>query len=266
MKYIELFIDELGNYNPIDKKSQVYILSGCAVDLETRKCLKIRADQIKFKYWGHTKVIFHSREIGRKKRDFSIFKRKPKFFKSFLEDLFSMLKDVNLTVFSVVCNKEISKKNGWNSTKIIKTTSRSLIRSYVIWLLGLGSVNGKITIESATAEKDKYYLEEFSYFLSPGCKELLGVEYKKIKSILTSISFVTKLNQDIEEQVADLFAYAIKCKYFKTKKLEEYKKDSYEDRIIKILNTKMFKLPSNAKEKKLKYYRNVDSFVVVPRK
>jgi len=62
----ELFIDELGIASPNDYKSDLYILSGCSINKNERYKLKILIDQIKFKYWGHTNIIFHSREIGRK--------------------------------------------------------------------------------------------------------------------------------------------------------------------------------------------------------
>lgn len=264
MKCSELFIDELGNYNPIDKQSNLYVLCGCAVESDYREKLKILADQIKFKYWGNTNVVFHSREIGIKEKQFKIFKNNEKLYNNFLRDLMNFLKQSKYTIFIVVCDKDTARKLGWNSVKVVKETGRKLFHHYLVWLLGLSNTKGKIFIESATAEKDIYYLKEFSYFLSPGCKELAG-NHKIIKQILTSISFVTKQNYDIEEQIADLFAYAAKCKYLSQLSKLKYSSNSYESSIMQILENKLFKLPKFAGDKKMKYYKSVDSFCILPR-
>ncbi|OGD63601.1 hypothetical protein A2160_01915 [Candidatus Beckwithbacteria bacterium RBG_13_42_9] len=263
--YHELFIDELGNVNPVDTKSDIYVLCGCAVEKFQREVLKTKADQIKFKYWSHTEVVFHSRELGIKGNQFEIFKGKKKLREDFLSDLFQFLKQSQFTIFVIVCDKSKAKQKGWNSTKIIKTTGRKLFYHYISWLLGLKRGSGKITIESATAEKDRYYLNEFSYFLAPGCREL-SVDYRKVQSILTSISFVTKHNADIEEQIADLFSYAAKCKYLRLSKQQSFKVGTYEDKIIRLLDLKLFRKPRFAREFKMKFYESIDPFCILPKK
>lgn len=175
LKSYELFIDELGQANPISKQSDIYVLSGCAM--------------------------------------------------------------------------EEGQRNNLN---------------FITWLLGLTGAKGKVNIESATAEKDRYYLNTFSYFLSPGNKEL-KVNYKKLQELLTSISFVTKRNYDIEEQIADLLAYAAKCKYLRLTKKKTFEIGSYEDKIIKVLETKLWRLPKLAGEKKMRFYKNIDPFCVIPK-
>ena len=265
MKYFELFIDELGNHNPIDKKSGLYILSGCAVSKEGKIDLTVKADQIKFKYWGHTNIVFHSRDIGRRKGPFNILKNK-KLYTEFINDIFVYLKEAKITSFIIVCDKKIIRRLGWNSTKVIIETARQLLINYTVWLLGKTNSKGKIIIESATAEKDRYYLNEFSNILSPNNSNLLGIEHKKIKMILTSIAFVTKQNYDIEEQIADIFAYAASCKYLRSIKVKSFKTGSYEDKIIRILDNKLFRMPTKAGDKKMKFYKEIESFCLVPRK
>ncbi|OGK30232.1 hypothetical protein A3F29_03640 [Candidatus Roizmanbacteria bacterium RIFCSPHIGHO2_12_FULL_33_9] len=100
MKLLNLFVDESGSDNPKKGPSKCYIVCGCLVSDYKRNDLKIRADQIKFKYWGRTDIIFHSREIGRKEGDFSILKEK-KIYQDFQNDLFNFLSlaGVQLLVF-----------------------------------------------------------------------------------------------------------------------------------------------------------------------
>lgn len=264
MRGFDLFIDESGTVNPNDIASASYVLCGCAVEKEQRNRLKIQADQIKFKYWGHTNVSFHSRDIGKKSDIFDIFQKKRQKYEEFLDDLLSFLQEGYFTVFAIVCDKENARAKGWNAIKLTKETARKLFYHFIVWLLGLKNDRGSITIESATAEKDRYYLNEFSYFLSPGCKEL-SVDYKKVRSVLTSLSFVTKHNSDIEEEIADLFAYAAKCKYYRLAGKESYKVGTYEDRMIRILDKKLFRKPKFAKEEKMKFYEAIEPFCVVPK-
>jgi len=252
MKLYDLFIDELGHSNPLSKQSEVYILCGCVVPADERSEIKTRADQIKFKYWGNTNVVFHSRDIGNNGGDFVLFKGSRTRKDEFLKDLINFLKYSNFYVFVIAVDKDLSKAKGWNEVKIIKETARKLFYHFIAWLLAKGGSQGRIHVESATSEKDRHYLNEFSYFLSPGCKEL-SVDFKIIQNILTSISFVTKRNHDIEEQITDLFAYAARCKFMRLTKKETYKLGTYEDRIIKILETKLFQKPQRAKEKKMKF-------------
>lgn len=266
MRIYELFIDELGQAKPKSSQSDLYVLCGCAIEKTLKESVKNGAEHIKFKYWNRTNIIFHSREIGRNKGPFSIFKNKPIKRQEFLNDLIIYLKNAPVAIFIVVCENQKAKELGWNSAKVVKETGKLLFFHFISWLLGISGSQGKIVIESATAEKDRYYLNEFSYFLSPGCKELSSVDYKMMKRILTSISFVTKQNQDIEEQIADLFAYAAKCKYLRAARKHTYKVGSYEDRIIKTLDQKLFRKPKIAKDRKMKFYQAIDPFCVIPKK
>lgn len=255
-------MDELGNLNVSDTKSKYYVLSGCAVEQTQREIIKIRADQIKFKYWGKTDVVFHSREMGTKGGQFEIFRNKRTLWNEFLGDLFTLLSESQFTLFAVVCDKDELRSRGWNDIRLIKVTARKLIYHYLSWLFGLQNVSGKITIESATSEKDRYYLNEFSYFLSPGCREL-SVNFRLVRSVLTSIAFVTKNNNDIEEQIADLFAYGMKCLYLREIKKATFMTGSYEDKLIRVLKLKLFRKPRFAREKKMKFYEAIEPFCVI---
>lgn len=265
MRIYELFIDELGQTNPAGSQSNLYVLCGCAIERSLKEALRVEAEYIKFKYWNRTNIVFHSREIGKNKGPFSILKKNQAKRREFLNDLINYLKNAPISIFIVVCENQQARRQGWNSVRVVKETGKLLFFHFVSWLLGISGAQGKIVIESATAEKDRYYLNEFSYFLSPGCSEL-SVDYKTMKNVLTSISFVTKQNQDIEEQIADLFAYAARCKYLRASKKHVFKVGSYEDRIIKVLEQKLFRKPEVAKDRKMKFYKAIDPFCVIPKK
>lgn len=255
-----LFIDELGTANVNDPHSHFYIIAGCSINEDERRQMKIRADQIKFKYWGKTDVVFHSREIGRKENSFKIF-RDAKIYKEFLADLEKFISHSKFKMFFVIVNKEKARKMSWNHIKIFKETSRQIVRNFLLIML-TGDSKGKIVVESATAEKDFYFHKAAGHFLAEGIKEL-RVNHTNIQEILTSISFVTKNNHDIEEQIADLFAYAAKCKYL-VKTAGKIRVGAYEKLILSLLEKKIFKKPPEAGAKKMKYYKEVDSFLILP--
>lgn len=264
MNQYRLFIDELGIASPKAAESKTYALTGIMVRNDLRDELKIKADQIKYKYWSKTDVVFHSREIGKNLGNFSIFNKNQTLKESFLKDLLEYLSNSPLTVLSIIVDKQGALKKNWNDIKIFKETIRLLYYNYLAFLFGKESSNGKIVVESATAEKDVYYLKYFAYFTSPKCIEL-NIDYKKVQQVLTSISFVTKRNFDIEEQIADLFSYAAKCKFEREFKQKSFLTNSYENKILKILNSKLFSKPKNLSKKKSNFYEKVDSFIVLPK-
>lgn len=263
MNEYHLFIDELGTPIPNDGVSDFYILCGCAVPEMKREWLKVRSDQIKFKYWGRTDFSFHSREIGLNMGEFEIFANDRKRKNEFYKDLFKFLRDSQIIVFSVLVEKESASDKGWDEVKVIKSTAYYLIQNFISLVISNPKAKGKIIIESSYAEKDRFYLDAFTYFLSPKNLEF-PQNYKEIQKQITSLSFVSKHNLDIEEQLADLFAYGIKCKYEKEFKMKTFEKESYESAIINIVNAKSFKSPKKIDPSRMEYLKNINSFLLLP--
>ena len=259
MKNICLFIDESGSGNPRTGGSECYIVCGCLVFDHKRDELKIKADQIKFKYWGRTDIIFHSKEIGRREGDFKLLKDR-KIAENFYSDLFNFLSTANIQLLVALVDHKKAQKNNWNSQKVYKETADILIKNFILSLLAGGEIKGKLIIESATAEKDFIYHKTAGYYLSNGIKEL-GISFKDIQNILTEISFVTKKNHDIEEQIADLLAYAAKLKF---KKIKQAEMNPYQLGITKVMNAKLFRMNPDTGARKKKYYEQINSFKIVP--
>lgn len=258
MKSINFFIDELGSASPKAIQSKLYILSGIMVTSQSRELLKIKADQIKFKYWNKTNIVFHSREIGRKEGDFHILKDS-NINNSFSKDLINFLSQGSFQLFSVLVDKRKMPKN-WNEKTLYKKTSEIIIRNFIFALLAQSNCRGRLIIESATAEKDFYYHKTAGYFLSNGFKKL-GIDYKQVQDVLTEISFVTKKNFDIEEQLADILAYGLKLKYEKSAK---NKLSDYEKRLIEVVGKKLFNMHPKTGTKKKKLYSQIEGFKVIP--
>lgn len=259
-EHYRLYIDELGTANPKDITSDLYILSGCSINKKDCEDLKIRADQIKFKYWGRTNIVFHSREIGRKENDFAILKDS-KVLKEFNSDLYNFLLYAKIKMFFIIVDKGKARAAGWDDIKIHKDTTAFLIRNFLIILLTTDSM-GEIVIESSSVSKDIHLLDSLNFFLGAGITKL-GVNNKKVQDTLTSVSFVTKRNHDIEEQLADLFAYAAKIKY-QLITADRKPVNNYEKMILILLKKKLFSVPIGARLMKAKLFKEVEPFLVLP--
>ena len=257
---LRLFIDESGTANPLDIASDVYVLSGCSIKKADSSDLKIFADQIKFKYWGHTNVVFHSREIGKREGDFSILKNQ-KLFDGFLHDLENLLSSPKFKMFFIIVDKASARQAGWSEKKIYKDTTLFLVRQFILILLTT-AMRGEMIIESASAEKDIYLLKAFGFFLGAGLVDL-KIDYEIIQDILTSVSFVTKKNHDTEEQIADLLGYAARLHYLKQQK-KEVPTGLYEDMILRSFNRSLFKVPQATQPKKVSLFAHVEPFLVIP--
>jgi hypothetical protein len=258
MRLLNFFIDELGSASLRSTQSSHYVLSGIMVSAQGRQMLKIKADQIKFKYWGDVDVIFHSREIGRKLGSFSIL-NDAQTDKNFTQDLIRFLKTGPYQLFGVVVDKSKVPKN-WNEITIYKKTAEEIVKSFIFALLAQSDCRGRLIIESATAQKDFYYHKIAGYYLSNGFKKL-KVDYQQVQQVLTEISFVTKKNYDIEEQLADLLAYGLKLKY---EKRPDKQVTDYERRLIDVVECKLFKMHPNTGKKKKRLYSQIESFKIIP--
>lgn len=257
MKTLCLFIDESGQSNPQAFNSGLYILSGCMIDDHARTELKTFADQIKFKYWEKTNIVFHSREIGRKEDVFAILKDQ-KLQASFEKNLFHMLNRGGYRMFFVAVDLNAAKKKNWNETKLYEETANHIVKNFILALLAEKNCRGRIVIESATSKKDFFFHKAASYFLSGGLPQV-KVDYKKVQDVLTEISFVTKKNHDIEEQIADLLAYGARLKFEKTKP-----RNDYEKKLLNVVETKLFAMHPNTNVKKKKFHSLIESFKRIP--
>src|SRR3989339_633524 len=118
MNQYRLFIDELGIASPKATESKIYALTGIMVRNDLRNDLKIKADQIKYKYWNKTNVVFHLREIGKNLGDFFIFNKNVSY----------------LYFLKIIIKKKELKKKNWNDIKIFKETIRLLYYNYLAFL------------------------------------------------------------------------------------------------------------------------------------
>jgi len=242
-KLYKLYLDETGIPNPKSGSGYFpyFILSGVLVNSFQAEFLKIRADQVKFKYWGRTNIVFHSREIGKRENDFSILKN-PNIESEFHGDLVNLLTRNDVKIVIVAVNKKFAVGVGWNEKAIYESAADEIIKFFIEFLKKKQS-RGQIIIESAGTVKDIAFLKKYSYYLSNGFRDL-GLTHIDIKDVLTAISFVSKRNFDIETQIADLLAYPAGYQCMREDGLREIIPGSYEDKMYGVLQNKLITIGS----------------------
>ncbi len=234
MSTIHLYLDESGSPD-INDHSQNYTLCGIIVNHYQSENLKIKADQIKFKYWNHTEIVFHSSDIGAQKGDYSILNN-PSIKSDFLKDMYIFMNNCTYKCIVISIDKSKAVPKGWNSDQIRDYASDKMIECYIEYLAKNKS-SGSICLESA-GKRDFSFYNRYAYYLAHGLTRL-GLKHDDLKKLLTSISFVSKKNHDIETQLADLFAYPATCNFLNLEGVRPLVKGSYEEKMCNILNSKI---------------------------
>ena len=265
MKKYKLFVDELGTSHPSNIALQpYYILMGCIIDDTYQDEIKIHADQIKFKYWGHTNVVLHSADMANDSNAFMIFSGNPTSKANFQKDLLMFMNQLKVGLTVCVVDKQAISVKGWNEKKIVEYTARSVMESFLAKVKANSPSNGKMIFEISKGFKDRIYLETFNYLISPNfSRSDTDYSFRDVQSLLTSINFVTKLNHDIETQISDILSYAAKCKVLKDTGKRTFTPGSYESEIVKILENKLIKTPPSISAAKKIYFDKIRSFEIV---
>lgn len=259
-----LYIDELGESPPQRYAiSPYYIITGVAVDDRLKKELICKLDHIKFKYWDSTEVVFHSANIGRKDKDFAIFKNDLSLFHKFTRNLEKYLNDSHFFVLSVTVDQSKANKLNWTQKNVIKNAYREIFENYIRFLMA-NNATGQIIQEASTPIQDITIYENFFHFQTNGIP-LEGITHANVKERLTGVAFYTKRDGDTISQISDLLAYGIKCEILEKSGTKSMATFSVYEKMIKAKATsKLFNCPPTTGTKKLSYYKNINPMRIIP--
>jgi hypothetical protein len=261
-KVYKLYIDELGMSHPGSfEKSPYYILLGCVIDEHNQRELENYANNIKFKYWGRTDIIFHSADMARDAKEYSIFAGDNGKKEEFCDDLLRMLQAAPVTITAAVIDKKKAHGSFWTEKTVIKRSAEIVLLNFLAYIYTKMPCRGKVIIEASSIDRDAQYLAAFNHLLSPSLHNKHQI-FSNVRDHLTSINFVTKQNHDIESQVADLLAFGIRCKQDAT----VYPKDSYEARIVRIAESKLMKMAPTMGQDKKKFFNLIQSMQIMPKR
>lgn len=266
-----LFIDESGkaDLHVVNSSAPHFSLAGVIVHDSSKNDLKVRADQIKFKYWGKTDIVFHANQLRHQTEDFAIFASGASKFSvdDFFGDFCKFL-NANYKIGIVSINKQTfltsnpgvahavsqlpNAQPGSNWLKQVRGTSNNLIRKASTELVTMYldylnkkskntkmEVSGQVMVESSNEVQDLKIYTAYNDLLTRGFQPF-GMNTTDVRNRLTGISFVTKQNYDIESQLSDIAAHYLNLEAKFIDGIIGSYPMPYDEEIIKILKSKSF--------------------------
>jgi hypothetical protein len=227
-QYKILALDETGKAS-LKHLSSAFVLSGLIVSESFLPRLEKTLIKLKKKFFNDPDVVFHCRDMLRRKGPFSIL-RDGKVAIRFWSEFVSVFNHQNISIATIIVDKEKARKLGWNEVAILRKSYAKIFEEFTKKYLKEAG-RGKIVAESDPYQ-DKFLLEAHNRI------QILGIPSEGIKgtdyrSKLTCVSLVNKLNLDVHVQMADNLA--IMGHMFYELKINKRKKLSRIEKMFKRL-------------------------------
>ena len=245
MGFFRIYIDEVGNNDlksSIDVNHRYLSLTGVIFDTDyAGKFLTPKIEELKVKHFGShpdEPVILHRKEIINYKFPFHSLKDEKK-RKEFSIEFLNFLDLLDFKVITVIIDKlEHSKKYEiWKYDPYHYCLEVITERFY--FFLKENNGNGDLMIESRGGKEDKRLKKSFRRIMDEGTNfikpdllnKLITSKELKVKPKYLNISGL---------QIADLIAYPSRQYIFYMKGLQEKKRETFNDEIIKIIRNKYY--------------------------
>jgi hypothetical protein len=209
MKYY-LNIDESGDHglSSVNPDFPVFILCGVLVTAPGYAEIDNRMDVIKEGFWKGKQVIFHSRDIRKCEKEFSVlFDLDLK--KLFYEQLNAVLSSGDYTVIASAIKKEEYIKKYGRLANDVYEVALSFIIERAVFFLDAERTSGKqleVIIEKRGKQEDKKLHEHFQRLLARGTGY---VNRERLAKYGIKINFKSKKENINGLQLADLVAYPL---------------------------------------------------------
>ncbi len=200
--YKILAIDETGKAS-LTHKSKNFILSGIIIPESFKPQLKKMMCKLKIKHFNDEDLVFHCRDMLRKKGPFACLRGDKNKEMLFWSDFISILNSDKISLAFVITDKENAKKLNWNEIAILRKAYKKMLEQFVVQHLN-HKTNGKIIVESDSSQ-DKFLIEANARLQSAGIPSE-GISGSDYRAKITSLSLVNKLNFDDDIQIADSLA------------------------------------------------------------
>jgi len=200
-EYTILALDETGKAS-MSHASSAFVLSGLIVSEDHLPKLHEGFATLKSKFFTNPDIVFHCRDMLRKKGPFSILRDSAK-EDSFWKEFVSNLDHADVSMATIIVDKDKAKKLGWNDIAILRRAYSKMLEEFTKKHL-INTKKGKIVIESDPYQ-DKYLLEAHNRLQGQGVPSE-GISAADYRNKMTSVSLVNKLNLDIHVQLADNLA------------------------------------------------------------
>lgn len=205
-----LFIDETGDHGltTLNPDFPVFLLCGALLSDNEYENLNHSFNAIKSNLWGNKSVIFHSRDIRKCEKEFSVlFDLEKK--KWFYDHLNAAMEACHYTIIASAIQKDnYIKRFGKLSNDVYELALSFIIERAIFYLDGGGDKVKKlfIIIEKRGKKEDKKLDEHFQRLMARGTSYVTA---DRLKNYGLSIHFKNKKENINGLQLADLVAYPI---------------------------------------------------------
>lgn len=243
--YKLLSLDESGKAS-YDHKSSLFILSGIVIPEKFKLKLDRLMRKLKKKYFKDEEIVFHSRDMYRRKGPFAILQDSKKEL-SFWSEFIVIAEDPEISLIFVIVDKQKAKHKGWQQKTILKRAYLKMLEEFANKQLKQG-VSGKIIVESDPSQ-DFYLIEAHNRIQGMGTSDgtISAQEYRQK---ITSLSLVNKANFDVDIQIADALASIAGMIYLlnnlhkqrQMSQVEQMKKELIERKLGNTANQSVFEV------------------------
>lgn len=254
-RYI-IFLDESGMSEPKTfKTSPYFVISGFVINKKFRPQFNESFQILRNKYFKKG-YILHNTDIRQNLLDQTK-------LSGFAKDFEKFLKSTPFFLLFVVHDKKEAIKRSWLKKTIIKRGYYEILGNLIKFLIAKNS-SGEIHTEASNAEQDLAIYKDFNTLISYGIPDL-GITHDDVKNSLTALKFVTKINDDAEEQIADLLGCMPKLKLEidgGKKKLTDL--DDLDKLLLSVMDNNKFGKAKPKDKNKTKLYSAINSFLILP--
>lgn len=206
-----MFVDECGDPNLItlDENFPIFTLCGIIVSKPQLASLEKKVVDLKHHFWGEKEIILHSRDIRKHQRGFEIL-LDPVVKRDFYERVNSIMGEKGaFTIVSCSVLKLPYVERIGSEGDIYGLALSRLIERSIFYLDEIGNEDGSnlnIIVEMRGKKEDRELACYFEIFKTKGTKWLTP---ERLKPHIAKLKFVSKKQNVIGLQVADLIAYPI---------------------------------------------------------
>lgn len=264
-----LYLDESGDntLTVINPHNPHFVIGGMIVKEDQRSSMAHVSEFIKEKYWKDKHHVLHAAEGTH---------LSGKEYKAFTSEFIKYIEIFDLHTVVAIVNKDnyllknpnithainnFQKQKGFTPVviegqrKIIKESAFEVFTMF-LYFLSKNNVRGKIVVEADGGEKEKLTFEAYNLLLSGHQK--LQISVQQVRQLITSISFVTKNNYDMETQIADHIVYLSNRKAREIDKIGKVK-DGFQKECLDIFISKtiLYKRTSSPLEKEITSFQKL---------
>ncbi|WP_246008106.1 DUF3800 domain-containing protein [Chitinophaga lutea] len=203
-------MDESGDHGltQVDDRFPVFLLCGVLVQENDYQAIRNSINAVKLEFWNNIHVIFHSRDIRKCEKEFSVLfdlEKKQRFY----ERINDVVRENNYTVFASAIRKDkYINRFGRLGNDVYEIALSFIIERTIFFLDDIRDDQKElqIIIEKRGLKEDRELHEHFQRLLARGTGYITP---ERLKGCRLSISFKSKRENINGLQLADLIAYPI---------------------------------------------------------